>query len=95
MRAGVGVSVARVGVMGVVRGSTSEGRVRPVRTPEGGELRTANLAPSCLRTLRTRTIGHHPEFSMMENKFYAGAATKVTCSLLLLLYRFGLFAALT
>jgi len=32
---------------------------------------------------------------MMGYKFYGGAATAITCSLLLLLYRFGLFAALT
>ncbi len=37
----------------------------------------------------------HPEFSMLGYKFYAGLAVAVVGSLLLLLYRFGLFAALT
>ncbi len=32
---------------------------------------------------------------MMGYKFYGGLVTAVTCSLLILLYRFGLFAALT
>ena len=37
----------------------------------------------------------HPEFSMLGYKFYAGLVGAIVGSLLILLYRFGLFAALT
>jgi hypothetical protein len=37
----------------------------------------------------------HPEFAMLGYKFYAILVGVVVGSLLLVLYRFGLFAALT
>jgi hypothetical protein len=37
----------------------------------------------------------HPEFSMFGYKFYGGLVGAVVGGLFILLYRFGLFAALT
>lgn len=37
----------------------------------------------------------HPEFGILGYKFYGGLVAAVLGSLLIILYRFGLFAALT
>jgi hypothetical protein len=37
----------------------------------------------------------HPEFAMLGYKLYAGLVTAILCSLVLLINRFGLFAALS